>query len=71
MPGVLRNLVLLTRPYPKHLTGRQGCRLYLAPDKPLPINRWDYTRPELIDATVEQGERDAELYAGLLDDFLN
>lgn len=71
VPGVLRNLVLLTRPYPEHLTGRQAARLYLAPDKPLPVNRWDYTRPELIDATVEQGERDAELYSALLDDFLN
>jgi predicted acylesterase/phospholipase RssA len=71
VPDVKRNLVLLTRPYPSHLTGKQGARLYLAPDQALPVHRWDYTRPELIDATVEQGERDADLHSALLDDFLN
>jgi predicted acylesterase/phospholipase RssA len=71
VPEVKRNLVLLTRPYASHLTGRQGTRLYIAPDKTLPVNRWDYTRPELIDATIEQGERDAKLRSALLDDFLN
>lgn len=69
--GVKRNLVLLTRPYPSHVTGRQASRLYIAPEKDLPVHRWDYTRPELIDATIEAGERDAELYAPLLTDFLN
>ena len=68
--GVQRNLVLLTRPYPSHIIGRQGSRLYIAPATTLPVNRWDYTRPELIDATIEAGERDAELYAPLLADFL-
>lgn len=67
---VNRNLVLLTRPYPSHLTGQQGSRLYIAPSKTLPVNRWDYTRPELIDATIEAGERDADLYAQMLDNFL-
>jgi predicted acylesterase/phospholipase RssA len=67
---VRRNLVLLTRPYPAHITGAQGSRLYIAPAKPLPVNRWDYTRPELIDATIEEGERDAKRYRVLLDDFL-
>jgi predicted acylesterase/phospholipase RssA len=67
---VERNLVLLTRPYPPHVIGRQGSRLYIAPAQTLPVNRWDYTRPDLIDATVETGERDARLYASLLDDFL-
>jgi predicted acylesterase/phospholipase RssA len=71
LPDVKRNLVLLTRPYPSHLTGKQGTRLYLAPAETLPVNRWDYTRPELIDATVERGERDADLYSALLNDFLN
>jgi Patatin-like phospholipase len=64
------NLVLLTRPYPQSVTGRKGSRLYIAPATVLPVNRWDYTRPELLDATIETGERDAELYAPLLDDFL-
>ena len=70
VPAVKRNLVLLTRPYPSHIIGKQGSRLYIAPANTLPVNRWDYTRPELIDATIEAGERDAELYASLLADFL-
>jgi hypothetical protein len=69
-PEVKRNLVLLTRPYPPHIIGRQTSRLYIAPPTVLPVHRWDYTRPELIDATIEAGERDAELYAPLLSDFL-
>ena len=69
-PEVKRNLVLLTRPYPSHITGRQGTRLYIAPAGTLPVHRWDYTRPELIDATIEAGERDAERYEPLLADFL-
>lgn len=69
--GVRRNLVLLTRPYPSHVIGRQASRLYIAPAKDLPVHRWDYTRPELIDETIEAGQRDAELYAPLLNDFLN
>jgi predicted acylesterase/phospholipase RssA len=67
---VKRNLVLLTRPYPSHIIGKQGARLYIAPAKTLPVNRWDYTRPELIDATIEAGKRDADIYAQILEDFL-
>jgi predicted acylesterase/phospholipase RssA len=70
VPDVKRNLVLLTRPYPSRVIGQQGSRLYIAPASTLPVSRWDYTRPELIDATIEAGERDAELYAPLLADFL-
>jgi hypothetical protein len=69
-PDVKRNLVLLTRPYPSNIIGKQGTRLYIAPANTLPVNRWDYTRPDLIDATIAAGERDAELYAPLLADFL-
>ena len=71
VPEVKRNLVLLTRPYPPQVTGRQASRLYIAPAKTLPVHRWDYTRPELIDETIEAGQRDAELYAPLLTDFLS
>jgi len=69
--GVRQNLVLLTRPYPSHVIGRKESRLYLAPARALPVHRWDYTRPELIDATIETGERDAELYEPLLTEFLS
>lgn len=58
----LRNLVLLTRPYPEGATGWIGNRLYVAPSEPVPIERWDYTRPELLDATIEMGESEAELH---------
>ncbi|HYP26320.1 MAG TPA: patatin-like phospholipase family protein [Blastocatellia bacterium] len=68
--GVRRNLVLLTSPYPAGVTGRRGSRLYIAPDRPLPIERWDFTRPELLEATIAAGERDAESNQPLLDEFL-
>lgn len=71
IPGATRNLVLLTRPYPEGAAGRRGSRLYVAPSEPVPISRWDYTRPELLDATIALGERDAESYAGALDRFLD
>ena len=70
-PGVARNLVLLTRPYPAHVVGRQGSRLYIAPAETLPVERWDYTRPDLVEATIEIGERDADLNQTLLAAFLD
>jgi predicted acylesterase/phospholipase RssA len=70
-PGVTRNLVLLTRPYPPHVIGRQGSRLYVAPAAALPVERWDYTRPDLVEATIEIGERDAVLNTALLTAFLD
>jgi hypothetical protein len=62
VPGILRNLVLLTRPYPPRVLGEGGehpHRLYVAPSKPVPVERWDYTRPDLLDATIEMGERES------------
>jgi hypothetical protein len=47
-----------------------GRRLYLAPKRPTPINRWDYTQPHLLDETVAMGEREALLHQPLLDAFL-
>jgi Patatin-like phospholipase len=63
--GIRRNLVLLTRPYPRNVLGEQGSsgqRLYVAPSKAVPVEVWDYTRPDLVDATVAMGEREAELH---------
>jgi len=60
--GILRNLVLLTRPYPRDAIGpggEHGDRLYVAPSRPVPIERWDYTRPDLLDATIAMGEHEA------------
>jgi hypothetical protein len=70
LPGARRNLVLLTRPYAPDLLGRQGGRLYIAPREPLPVGRWDYTRPEAVDLAVDVGARDAVEHLPALDAFL-
>lgn len=68
-PGVTHNLVLLTRPYTRPL-GVVGRRCYVAPSSPPPLDRWDYTRPHLIDENVALGERDAQVYWDMVDAFL-
>ncbi len=68
--AVRRNLVLLTRQYPSEVVGRRGSRLYVAPSEPVPVSRWDYTRPDLIEETRLLGERDADRYAPALDELL-
>lgn len=70
VPGVRRNLVLLTRPLPPEVSPRRGHRLYLAPSRALPIGRWDYTRPEALAATIAVGESDAPRHAPALRTFL-
>ena len=70
VPGVERNVVILSRPYPDAVTGRQGRRLYLAPSRPTPCECWDYTRSDLADATYAMGEREAGLHEPLLGRFL-
>jgi len=69
--GGARNLVLLTRPYPEESVGWKGTRLYLCPTEPVPINRWDYTSIERVDATVALGRSDAERHASALNEFLH
>lgn len=64
------NLVLLTRPYPPDALGPRGHRTYIAPTKPVPIERWDYTNPSLLDQTIEMGEAEAAVHRPLLDDLL-
>jgi len=59
VPGVRRHLVVLTRPYPATSVGHQGHRWYLCPSRAVPADRWDYTRPERIAATIELGRADA------------
>lgn len=70
VPGARRNLVLLTRPYPPGVAGRQGQRLYVSPSRPTPVERWDYTRPDLVDETIAMGEREADLHRSALDALL-
>ncbi len=70
-PGVRRHLVLLTRPYPERSVGHKGNRWYLCPSEPVPISRWEYTRPDLIEATIALGDRDAALHDRSLREFLD
>jgi predicted patatin/cPLA2 family phospholipase len=67
---VRRSIVFLSRPYHPSVMGIQKHRLYLAPTRPTPINRWDYTQPHLLDETVEMGEREASIHQPLLDAYL-
>ena len=70
VPGIRRNLILLTRQYPAGAVGRKGTRLYIAPTQPVPISRWDYTRPDLVEATIALGELDADRHRWALEAFL-
>ena len=68
---VTKNVVLLTRPYPASVLGVRGRRFYLAPTRAVPIDRWDYTRPDLLEDTIAMGEREAAYFGPKLDAFLN
>jgi len=70
VPGITRNLVLLTRPYPAGSIGWRGSRLYLCPTEPVPINRWDYTRLDRVEATLSLGRRDAEVHGAVIRELL-
>ena len=70
VPGVARNLVVMSRPYPSAVTGRHGSRLYLAPSQPTPCECWDYTRSDLADATYAMGAREAASHEPILGRFL-
>lgn len=62
---VRRNLVLLTRPYPRDAlppAGGPGPRMYVAPSRPVPVTTWDYTRPDLVDATIAMGEHESTVH---------
>jgi predicted acylesterase/phospholipase RssA len=69
--GVRRTLVLLSRPYPGRVTGARGSRFYVAPTAPVPVDRWDYTRPHLLEDTVDMGEREADVHQQELDAWLD
>lgn len=60
------HLVLLTRPYPAEALTPRGSRIYVAPTQPVPVERWDYTRPHLIDETIAMGEREAAIHEARL-----
>ncbi len=64
-----RHLVLLTRPYRPEALASCASRIYVAPTQPVPVERWDYTRPHLLDETIAMGEREAVLHEKRLEDI--
>jgi hypothetical protein len=70
-PNARHHLVMMSRPYHPSVMGIQGRRLYLAPTRPTPIGRWDYTQPHLLDETVAMGEREAAVHRPLLDAYFS
>lgn len=69
-PEARHSIVLMSRPYHPSVMGIQGQRLYVAPTRPTPIDRWDYTRPHLLDDTVAMGEREAAIHEPALRRYL-
>jgi len=56
-------LVLLSRRYPDHRVPRIPGRTYVGPSREIPIVKWDYTSPELIQQTFDLGRSDGERFA--------
>lgn len=63
-------LVLLTRPIPEEHLPQSETRLYLGPQEPTPIQKWDYTNPEKVKATYEMGRADARRFIKRVEEFL-
>lgn len=55
-----KTLVMLSRPYAR-LPSKTSVD-YVAPRAPVSVSSWDYTSPNLVLATYEQGKQDALLY---------
>ncbi|MBC7932825.1 MAG: patatin-like phospholipase family protein, partial [Rubrivivax sp.] len=70
VPGIKRNVVLLTSPPETDARDGEGRRLYVGPSAILPLKSWDLTRPHLIDDVIVQGEHDADNYESRLTEFL-
>ena len=70
VPGVGRSITLLTAPRHGLAARAAGRSLIIAPSRALAVRTWDFTRPDLIEAAIELGERDSELYYARLADFL-
>ncbi len=60
VPG--NSLVLLTRKYPMNTIPSLPDRMYIQPEIPVPISKWDYTNPDGIRSAYEQGRREGERF---------
>jgi len=56
-------LVLLSFRYDSWKIPRLPGRVYVQPSQEVPIAEWDYTSPDLIQATYDLGRRDGEAFA--------
>ena len=58
-----RTLVLLTKQYPESWLPRVNGRVYVQPSEPIPVAKWDYTSPDLIQRAFDLGRADGERFA--------
>lgn len=68
--NITHQLVLLTGQITDQPPQDTTKRFLVRPSKPLNIRTWDFSRPDLIDATISQGEEDADFYYPQLTEFL-
>jgi predicted acylesterase/phospholipase RssA len=61
--GARSTLVLLTRRYPEEWIPRVEGRRYVQPSETIPVQRWDYTSPDLVQRAYDIGRRDGEAFA--------
>lgn len=55
-------LVLLSRQYPRESIPRVPGRVYIQPRDPITISKWDYTNPQGLQKTYDQGRKDADFF---------
>lgn len=63
VPEARSLLVLLSSHRPQERIPRVAGRTYVAPSQEVPIDKWDYTSPERVQATFDLGRRDGERFA--------
>jgi predicted acylesterase/phospholipase RssA len=56
-------LVLVPRHVPAERLPKVAGRTYVVPSRPVPVEVWDYTRPDLLQETFDLGRRDGEAFA--------
>jgi predicted acylesterase/phospholipase RssA len=61
--GAHSTLVLLSRRFPNGWIPDVHGRTYVQPSEPIPVQRWDYTSPDLVQRTYDLGRRDGEAFA--------
>jgi len=61
--GARSTLVLVTRNYGPHKLPSTPGLTYVHPSQSVPIVKWDYTSPDLIQRTYDLGRRDGDLFA--------